>query len=448
MNRLFLKILFWLWFSLMLTALIVGLAVRWQERQSQSDLSELADGPRADIAVSVAAATLRHGGVEALKEVLRERPLRRARVLVVDALGNDALGRVVPRSALKLARARLKDDSDWRAARRVQTADGESYILFIARPANRPLHHVRPGHPPAPEAPPRGRLLVWVSVLGSLLFSVTLAWYLSRPVRHLRQATESLANGDLSTRVASSISRRRDELGDLAQDFNHMARRLQVSVEAQRRLLHDVSHELRSPLARLAVAVELARQPQGDLAPLLDRIEHESQRLNELLGQVLTLSRIDTAGQQTAHETIDLSALLGNLVDDARFEASAKQIEIRTTWPDAAKTPGDGELLHRAFENVLRNAIRYSPHGGAITVELQPDGDQWRISVNDRGPGLNGLDPRTLFDPFVRGAQSRGEGHGLGLAIARSAVEHCGGTIRAEQRPPSGLSIIVNLPMG
>ena len=287
------------------------------------------------------------------------------------------------------------------------------------------------------------------AMFASLIFSVLLAWYLTRPVRHLQRAANALATGDLSARVAPSMKGRRDEIADLGKDFDHMAARLQNMVDTQQRLLHDVSHELRSPLARMQVAMALARQQPDKLDTALGRIEREGDRLDELVGELLTLARLGAGVGMEAEGEVDLAALLETVVEDGDFEADGGR-KVVLEYCDSAVFIGRGELLRRAFENVVRNALRYSPEGGEVSVRAERESGWLQVSVCDRGPGLPEDKLSAVFEPFVRGTDSPTggrSGYGLGLAITRRAIEAHGGKVRAENRKDGGLCVILALPL-
>ncbi|QLI80436.1 HAMP domain-containing protein [Chitinibacter fontanus] len=327
-----------------------------------------------------------------------------------------------------------------------------STIWLHARPPAEPAANW--AHPPssdAPRPPPRPHHFPIEPMLGGALASVLsaalLAWYVSTPVRHLRAAVQAAAKGDLSLRVSPRLARRHDELSDLARDYDHMADQLRALLEGQRRLLHDVSHELRSPLARLQLAIGLAQQQPQQQERLLERIERESERINQLIGELLTLSRIE-AGAAQHSESFDLIALLSELVDDANFEALAQQKTIYWFPPLATlQWVGNPELLRRAFENILRNALRFSPANTRVTLEMQRFGSSWHFAIADQGPGVQQQELAAIFEPFYRAAQAdTPAGYGLGLAIARRVIEAHGGQIRADNGADAGLLITIELP--
>jgi len=439
MGRLFWKIFFAFWLTLLLVAGGVGLVVHGYSQARIERAETLAAGPRAEVSLAAVATTLRHSGREAARALLRAwHGSHISPVMVVDAEGRELLGRRVAPAVLAGARQRIGGGESAPGVRRVVGVDGEAYLLFI------PTDIVRHGRQPA-TAPLASRLAV--VLLASLLFSGGLAWYLVRPVRRLRAAHRSLAAGRLETRVAPAIGRRQDEIADLGRDFDHMAGRLQALVEAQQRLLHDVSHELRSPLARLEVAVGLARQRPERSAAVLDRIEREIHRLDGLVGEVLTLSRMEAGVHQEGPACLELAELLAAVAEDARFEAQGSGRELRLTVADESLVMGRAELLRRALENVIRNALHHTAAGSKVEVSLQTAGGQAVVTVCDRGPGVPERELGRLFEPFFRTAGSGEGGYGLGLAIARRAVDAHAGTIRAYNREGDGLCVELSLPL-
>ena len=298
-------------------------------------------------------------------------------------------------------------------------------------------------------SPPPPWLPILAGLFASLAFSALLAWYLAKPIRELRGAFASAAAGDLDVRVAPAMGGRRDELADLGRDFDHMAGRLRDLMDAQRRLLHDVSHEIRSPLARLQAAIGLARQQPESREASLDRIEREAQRLDEMVGELLTLSRLEAGMGDGQKEIIGLTELVGMVVEDARFEAQAQGRKVEFAATAVAALCCQAELLHRAIENVVRNAVKFSPPGGVVAIKAGPvAGDRAAITVSDRGPGVPESDLEAIFIPFYRAESGlRAGGYGLGLAIAKRAVEAHGGSIRAANRVGGGLEVTLTLPI-
>lgn len=305
-----------------------------------------------------------------------------------------------------------------------------------------------PPPPPHRRGPSPPLMLIISALLASLAASALLAWYFSRPIRHLRWALGEIAEGRFDTRVQQLMDGRRDELTDLGRDVDLMAQKLDALVTTQRRLLHDVSHELRSPLARIQAAIGLSRQDATKVYATLDRVEREAVRLDALVGQLLTLARLDAGTGTEAVVELDVVELLADIARDARFEARAAGRELVFTGDLAFVTHGRVENLHRAFENVLRNAVKYTAAGTRVDVTAsQPVPDRLLVSVCDRGAGVPPSQLEAIFEPFHRVANNDQAGFGLGLAIARRAIEAHGGTIRADNRPDGGLCIEIELPI-
>ena len=312
------------------------------------------------------------------------------------------------------------------------------------------------------------------TLLGSLICAALLARYLSKPIRSLRAAIDAAAAGNLDLRIAPSMARN-DELSQLGLEFDRMTAHLRTLMENRRRLFHDVSHELRSPLARLQIAVGLARQQPASIQESIARVEHEASRIDSLVGELLTLSKLDAGVIGDLTEEVDLHELVANIVDDARFEASEQprvidlimdsmiDYKIESTVnsdidsrADADDPPnvvplmvkGQAYLLHRAIENVVRNALLHTHEHAAIQVIVDVfENRHAHIAVLDLGPGIPAAELETIFLPFYRGARPRSTGHGLGLSIARQVVDAHGGSIVATNRPAGGLCVEIFLPL-
>ncbi|MFZ0947682.1 MAG: ATP-binding protein [Candidatus Sulfotelmatobacter sp.] len=295
-----------------------------------------------------------------------------------------------------------------------------------------------------------------IAVLSSGLVCYFLAWYMTKPVTRLRAATQQLAAGDLTARAGDPHSRRRDEIAGLVRDFDTMAGRLETLVKAQSRLLNDISHELRSPLARLNVALGLARQRSGpESASMLERIELEASRLNELIGRLLTLARLEDGEQRVPPTPVLLDEVVLNVAEDAEFEAQARHCHVRSDIPSGDwGVRGEASLLHSAIENVVRNAIRYTREGTTVDIHLErkenADGAEAVVSVTDCGSGVPSDALEKLFQPFYRLDDDRGRqtgGVGLGLAITERAVRFHSGRVAAFNRAEGGLLVEIHLPL-
>jgi len=307
------------------------------------------------------------------------------------------------------------------------------------------------------------RLLAVVLTAGALCY--LLARYIVSPVVKLREVTRRVARGDLSARVSPLLGRRRDELAAMGRDFDEMATRVEALVSARDRLLRDISHELRSPLARLVVALDLARKRAGPAAAGdLARIEREATRLNELIGQLLTLSRRESDRDRVRLETVNLSELVREIASDADFEAQSRSRSVVVSECDECEMKGTASLLRSAVENVVRNAVLHTPEGTAVRISLRcrvggddatcaaGDGDAVHavIAVRDEGAGVPQEALSEIFRPFYRVDDSRARatgGTGLGLAITERAVRLHGGSVAAANVPSGGFVVELRLPV-
>lgn len=312
------------------------------------------------------------------------------------------------------------------------------------------------------EAPPRPPGVVKVGGLpavplasAGVAFLVTgllLAWYLTRPLQHLRWALSEVAAGRLETRVKPLMGTRSDEIVDLAEDFDRMASQLQQLTASRNVLLHDISHELRSPLTRIQAVIGLVRQDPTQSEVMISRITRESERLDALIEELLTLHRLEAGAGRTNLRRVDIVELLQAIAEDADFEARAHGRCVSIEAPARFVSTVNGELIYRAFENVIRNAIKFAPAGTQVEIlsRLTMDGKCLETVVSDRGPGVPADMLDTIFQPFARvestGRDATAQGTGLGLAIARRALETHGGRIAAAARPGGGLQVTLTLP--
>jgi len=292
-------------------------------------------------------------------------------------------------------------------------------------------------------------LVPWLSIfVSSTVAAAALARYLIRPVVHLRDGLSALAHGRFDVRIGDKMAGRRDEVTALAHDFDSTAARLQELQDAQQRLFHDVSHELRSPLSRLQAAVGVLRQSPARLGAMLDRMDREVERLDTLVGEVLTLARLTAgSGLPLKTQTLDVIELLNEILGDAAFEAQARKVSITTGVDGVFRAEVEGELIYRALENVVRNAVKYTAEHSFVSVSCEAAADRLKICVKDQGPGVRRDELERIFQPFSRGkdAVPRG-GYGLGLAITRQAIERHGGRVHASLPEAGGLVITLELP--
>ncbi|MEW6709482.1 MAG: ATP-binding protein, partial [Candidatus Riflebacteria bacterium] len=274
--------------------------------------------------------------------------------------------------------------------------------------------------------------------------------YMARPVIEISEASRRFASGDLQTRVTSSALQRFDEIGDLASDFNKMAGQLESMIKSQQKLLGDISHELRSPLARMQVALEILEKKSSSAdKSMLDRVNLEVSRLNQLIGRLLDLNRIGAAANPENFAETDLGMLVQRVCDDGQFEAGARNITITRPEPASFLLKANPQLLEQAIENILRNAIRYSPEHSKIEVALGKSAEKIVVSVSDQGPGIGEEHLARIFEPFYRCQDDRDRktgGVGLGLSIALQSIKMHHGEIKLSNLDSGGLKVEIILP--
>ena len=320
--------------------------------------------------------------------------------------------------------------------------DGARYVLVTELPPGQTALFGPNGVP---------GLGIAIAIITSGLVCYFLAQFLTSPITRLRKATQSLAAGDLSARAGGSSSGTGDEISQLVRDFDLMAAQIEKLVNAQSRLLKDISHELRSPLARLSVALELARQRSGpEAVSVLDRISLESERMNELIGNLTTIARLESGTGTLRRISVQLEELVDEVARDAAFEAQARNCNVECEVLDELPVSGDPALLHSAIDNVVRNATRYTGEGTSVKVRAEKTGNEAVIRVSDSGPGVPNSELEKIFRPFYRIDDARVRstgGVGLGLAITEQAVRLHGGSVRASNLPEGGLLVEIRIPL-
>lgn len=389
-----------------------------------------------------------HGGKPRLAEYLQkieETSLLQSTLL--DPENRDILGRGIPPGAEQvLAEARATGETQfririlWTGASVVDGPDGR-YILV------------------AKVLVPYGFLLqgaLATAVLGWLLPAMAgallclfLGRHIAAPIRTLQSVAGRIADGDFSVRASPAIGSRKDELADLARDFDRMADRIQSLLRSQLELLGDISHELRSPLTRLGVSLELVRRGETDA---VERMQADLDRLDILIGQILTLTRLQTRGDRKTETPVNLRLIVEGVAEDARFEVKEDGKSVMISGADDCWLKGDPALLRSCIENVVRNAVHYTKPQTEVAISLALVGgssDSARILVADHGDGVPEEALGRIFEPFYRVTEAREHqtgGTGLGLSIAqRIAIVH-GGSIRARNRDGGGLEMEIRLP--
>jgi two-component system sensor histidine kinase CpxA len=289
---------------------------------------------------------------------------------------------------------------------------------------------------------------LFVYSLAGVIFCYFISRYVTRPLNKLGEAAAKIAEGRLDTRVDPSLLRRRDEVADLARNFDRMAERIEALITGQRKLLGDVSHELRSPLSRLMVALTLVKQgPAEEVAENLERIGLEARRLDTLIGQLLTLTRIDSGVDRGSPVSFDLTSLVQEVANDGDFEARARNAGVAIKQADVCTVTGYEDLLRSAVENVVRNGIRHTRDATTVEISLQAISGRALLRVRDYGPGVPEDMMSAIFLPFRRVPNDNSSGAGLGLAIAERAVSIHKGAISAMNAPGGGLIIEIDLPL-
>jgi signal transduction histidine kinase len=449
MRSLFLKIFLWFWITVIATG--IALVVTWiilQPKNGQSQIQTLLANT-ALASGTVAVDELEQEGPSAASAYMQEFSQKsHLRTCLFDSSGQTKAGSDC--AIFDGVVARFPDSGDVaftdrhgfaRVAVKLQGKSGRQYIYAVEAAERR--------GPPAGIGP-LGVVLRWsVSLLVSGLICYLLTRYLTTPILRLREASQHLAQGDLSTRAAAGMEGRRDELGALVQDFNAMAARIEELVSGQRQLIYDISHELRSPLARLNVALDLARERKGN-EPAFDHMQQDLERLNEMIGRLLTVARLDSSAIPPAMSEVDLTELIAQIARSADLELRKNDAAVQLTLPEHLFVHGNAELLHSAIENAVRNAIRYTGAGNPVEVSVtMQKPSSALIVVRDHGPGVPESELANIFQPFYRIADDRNResgGAGLGLAIAGRVIRIHGGSICARNAQPHGLQVEILLP--
>lgn len=484
MRSLFLKVFLWFWLAMVLVIAALAVTSYLTRPERMPRPPEFVQGIMSAYAGSATEIYEREGsqGLASFLEHLEREA--RVRAYLFDASGKELTGRSAPPDEQEMAKRVLQTndtatkmigDGFVIEARPQSGVDGIRYafvaVLHLgprpsegragagtggAPPASGPFQHILPRTPfnfLFGESSIAFALRLLAVILTAGLLCYLLARYIVSPVVKLREVTRRVAEGDLSARVGPQLGRRRDELAAMGHDFDAMASKIETLMTAQQRLLRDISHELRSPLARLNVALDLARKRAGrDAEGALNRIERESNRLSEMINQLLALARWEN-NNGFMHERFDLAALVREVVADADFEARNDRRAVSVTVCDECQVVGSSSLLRSAIENVVRNAVRYTAEGTTVDVSLQcriNGGRSALIRVRDQGSGVPEEMLADIFKPFYRVEEARSResgGTGLGLAISERAVRLHHGTIAAENLPEGGFLVEISLPL-
>lgn len=463
MRTMFVKLFFWFWLAMTLSGVVIFLiAFNMRMGPMHAQFERRYTAERARIVCEAlalyghtAAGIYEKYGEMATRNFVQQREPHGMRAYLFSTTGNSLSGpaphhlEVAVRQLLDSGVTELVFDKGVVAAAvLVKSPRGKIYVAAAT------------GVPPMP--PPRVLLQGWpfppdfwfhfcvYFVIGGLV-CYGLAWHLTSPVRQLRAAAQRLGTGDLTTRVSIRTKGRGDEVTDLVRDFNRMAERIEKLMTAQKQLVRDVSHELRSPLARLNVALGLARRTaSAEAAAPLDRIEQEAERLNEMIGELLTLSLLESDSARFEKETFDVAEVVAEVVGDADFEAAGRNRSVRCISTVPLSVTGSREMLRRALENVVRNGVRYTAEGTPVEVSLEEVSGHAVIRVRDHGPGVPEESLTQIFRPFYRLAEARDRqtgGTGIGLAITERAVQLHAGNVLAANAPDGGLVVDIRIPV-
>jgi two-component system sensor histidine kinase CpxA len=450
--------LFWKLFSTLGVALtlamVAAVTMGWNIGQRTVQQAFDFDFENREPIINRASQALNRGGREELASWLRQNqtPVPGRILYILDEDGQDLLGRELPRQArffLGAQSRRFEDSRFDNTSMRNRISPRLTEVLFAPNgEAFRPLFWTTRVTLLNILALPATQLgVVTLAIIIAAGTALLLAKSFSSPIVRLQRATRALAAGQLDARVGAPVDQRKDEVGTLARDFDAMAEQIQALINGKEMLLRDVSHELRSPLARIRVALALAERKADDSARQdLERIDQETERLDQLVGQILTLARLRSSSLDQPVD-VNLKELVTEVVADASFEQPDTHIAFEAREaPVIAGNPGE---LASAVENVIRNAVLHSGPDSKVEVRLKTTPREITLTVADNGTGVPNDDLKRLFEPFYRVDSSRDHkqsGYGLGLAIAARIIERHGGKVDARNRPGGGLAVSFRLP--
>jgi signal transduction histidine kinase len=454
MRSLFLKIFLWFWIAMVLVSLTLVLSSAVRETNASRQHDEEIDRTMTPMVAARFSEIYDTEGAAGFSALLnRSKNGFPWQPFLYDSQGKEVLGRAVPADGERVYRLAAdhpetqiihSGDTRW-VGQSTATESGHKYVLVLELVPRRP-----PTFLSAPSHVQIIRIASIILIVG--LISLWLTRHITSPILKLRAAANQLAAGNLSARVGD-LSPRKDELAELYHDFDHMAEQIESLMASQHRLLTDISHELRSPLARLSVALGIAlRTSAPEARPSLSRIERETERLNKLIGELLNLARLETGNRSFTRSKLDLLQLVQEVVSDANFEARSRNRSVRLLCDFPCTVEGNESLLRSAIENVIRNAVNYTPEGTEVEVALlaEEQGHTGLIQVRDHGPGVPETSLATIFQPFYRVDEARDRtsgGIGLGLSITERAVRGHYGTVQAHNAPDGGLLIELRLPV-
>jgi two-component system, OmpR family, sensor histidine kinase CpxA len=453
-HRLFVKIFSWFWVAALVIIGIILVGRRVMDSKTIDPSTMYASV--ASMVAAEAARTYESGGPAGFARFANSLARsQKSQLFLLDDFNKDVLSRAVPSDALRLA---SKAGRDQLVTAYIPLYERVAVYKFVST-SGRPYTLVFSEHSAALDL--RGVLVsTGIPFLLGLLFVVTilcfwLAYHIATPIHSIQSAARRVAQGDLSARVPHAVSLRRDELAALAMDFDSMVERIEALIGTQRNLLTSVSHELRSPLARLNVSLAVMRKhaPQ-EAFDICERMERDVARIDALIGQLLTLCRLEAGLPLGERENVNLTLLVEEVVADGNFEAESlgKSVSLESS-DNVVLEAADSLALRSACENIVRNAIHFTRPGTKVNVTLGvdnvPSSQQVLLTVRDQGPGVPKDALQNIFSPFFRvnGPNRRRTGNGLGLAIALEAIRLHHGSITASNLNPEGLEISVRLPV-
>ncbi len=456
MRSLSLKIFLWFWLAVLVGSLAFIAVAVWLP--SQTFLGRAAQYFGFNLATTGRLAIDLHDqqSPDAMATFLGQiETLSAFNLYIVDQEGMSLRSRPLPEAVQTVSQRAFSEDSvqaqGWTThpvfAHPVASRSGQPHVIVLELPAGLVNLISQMSHAIA--------LRFAAALLASGLVCFLMVRYLTTPIRKLQSAVRNFAQGDLGVRVAPTIGSRKDEIADLGRDFDIMAERIETLVHAHEDLLRDVAHELRSPLTRLNVALEIARK-HGDekMAGYLNRIFNEGQKLSGLVTQVLTLSRLENINVERHLEPVRLESIIQRIVRDANFEKQKEGFSVEFELGQPILITADERLVHSAIENVVRNALRFSPKNTRVEITqklIHQDRQAMAVvMVSDRGPGVPPEALKDLFRPFFRVNEKQGRssgGAGIGLAIAYHAVTLHGGSIQAMNRDNGGLTVEFSFPV-
>ncbi len=451
MRKLYWKIFLSFW----LATILIILTIAW----ITSEIAQRSSGPLGerifmDSYANAAVATYETGSKTALIKWLQQSGLSHGMNLYLLTSKGEIIGEGTPPATVKaMSNNLLEGNLDAGVAKfgqalishEIFSTSGTIYRLVAV--SEKPLVHFV--H--IPWAGLTLRILIAIFISGLICYLLSI--YFTQPLEALGRAARLIAKGKLSTRVGKIAGHHNDELTELSEEFDSMAEKLETLMLSKERLLQDISHELRSPLARLQVAIELGHQKtQGKAEHEFQRMELECLRLNNLISEILDYARLDKSTNTTKKTLIDMPNLIRQTINDANYEFSPLSPRVSLGELHPCELMVDERLIHRAIENILRNALNYSPPGAVVTVSLycMDEHNQTLIDIEDQGPGVPEGELSKIFNPFYRVDTSREKstgGYGLGLAIAKQAIKLHHGEILAKNREQGGLHVRIILPI-